>query len=48
MYSHLKEPSIPQAIVILGEYQYKAAHVSDQEINMVACIVELMSSCEFK
>ena len=48
MYSHLKESSIPQAIVILGEYQYKAAHVADQEINLVACIVELMSSCEFK
>ena len=48
MYSHLKESSIPQAIVILGEYLYKSAHVADQEINLVACIVELMSSCEFK
>jgi DNA polymerase III delta prime subunit len=43
----LSKPSIPQAILILGEYQYKAAFVADQEINMVACLVELMLSCEF-
>tara|TARA_S200002703_G_scaffold42303_1_gene36661 strand:- start:13346 stop:13711 length:366 start_codon:yes stop_codon:yes gene_type:complete len=48
LYTSLKDASIPQAIVIIGEYQYKAAHVADQEINMTACIVELMSSCEFK
>jgi len=43
----LTKQSIPQAIIVLGEYQYKAAFVADQEINMVACLVELMMSCEF-
>jgi replication factor C small subunit len=43
----LTKQSIPQAIIVIGEYQYKAAFVADQEINMVACLVELMMSCEF-
>jgi hypothetical protein len=40
--------SIPQAILILADYQYKSAFVADQEINLTACIVELMMECEFK
>lgn len=43
----LTKQSIPQAIIVLGEYQYKASFVADQEINMVACLIELMMSCEF-
>lgn len=41
-------PSIPQAVLILGEYQFKAAFVANQEINAVAACVELMSQCQFK
>jgi replication factor C small subunit len=48
VYDNLTPSSIPQAILILAEYQYKAAFVADQEINTAACIVELMMSCEFK
>mgnify|MGYP003665521626 CR=1 FL=1 len=48
MYDHLTSSSIPQAVLILAEYQYKSAFVADQEINLVACIVELMMGCEFK
>ena len=48
LYDHLKSSSIPQAVLILAEYQYKSAFVADQEINLVACIVELMMGCEFK
>jgi replication factor C small subunit len=33
--------------LIIAEYQYKAAFVADQEINLVACLVELMGECEF-
>jgi len=44
---NLTKQSVPQAIITLGEYQYKSAFVADQEINMVACMVELMMSCEF-
>ena len=48
LYEHLTPSSIPQAVLILAEYQYKSAFVADQEINLVACIVELMMGCEFK
>jgi len=48
LYDHLTPSSIPQAVLILAEYQYKSAFVADQEINLVACIVELMMGCEFK
>tara|TARA_R110002020_G_scaffold178105_1_gene370938 strand:- start:2556 stop:3485 length:930 start_codon:yes stop_codon:yes gene_type:complete len=46
--SCLEKSSVPEAILIIGEYQYKAAFVADQEINFVACIVELMMRCQFK
>ena len=48
LYEHISSSSIPQAVLILAEYQYKSAFVADQEINLVACIVELMMGCEFK
>ena len=48
LYENLTSSSIPQAVLILAEYQYKSAFVADQEINLVACIVELMMGCEFK
>jgi DNA polymerase III delta prime subunit len=44
----LEPQSIPQAILTIAEYQYKAAFVADQEINTMACLSELMVSCEFK
>jgi len=48
LYDYLTPSSIPQAVLILAEYQYKSAFVADQEINLVACIVELMMGCEYK
>ena len=48
LYEHMQSSSIPQAILILADYQHKAAFVADQEINLTACIVELMMECEFK
>ena len=48
LYNSLDTKSIPQAILILAGYQYKAAFVADQEINMVACLTEIMASCKFK
>jgi hypothetical protein len=47
MYDVLKPTSIPKAVLILADYQYKQAFVADQEINMVACLTELMVECEF-
>jgi len=48
MYDYLTPSSIPQAILVVAEYQYKAAFAANQEINMVACLIEIMMSCEFK
>jgi DNA polymerase III delta prime subunit len=45
---HFKPESIPQAVLILADYSYKAAFVSDVEINLVACLIELMVETEFK
>ena len=43
------EPStIPHAVLIIADYQYKSAFVADQEINMLACLTEIMSRGKFK
>lgn len=47
LYTVLKPPSIPQAILIIAEYQYKSAFAADQEINTMAMVVQLMMDCEF-
>ena len=47
LYSVVDKGSIPQAVLTIAEYQYKSAFVADQEINLVACLVELMAECEF-
>jgi DNA polymerase III delta prime subunit len=48
MYDFLKADSIPPAVLVLAKYQYQSAFVADQEINMMACLTELMVECEFK
>lgn len=48
LYDNMKPDSIPQAVIILAEYQYKAAFVADQEINLVACLTQIMVECEYK
>jgi len=48
LYTYLKPASIPEAVLIIGDYQYKAAFVADQEVNLVACCTELMMRCQFK
>jgi len=48
LYSELIEASIPPAILILADYQYKAAFVADIEINLVAALIQIMVECEFK
>jgi len=44
----LVSASIPAAVLILAKYQYQVAFVADQEINMLACLTEVMVECEFK
>ena len=48
LYDFMKPESIPNAVIILGDYQYKSAFVADQEINLLACLTEIMSECRFK
>lgn len=45
---YVNPQSIPQLILILGEYQYKQAFVADSEINMLACLIEIMADVDFK
>ena len=48
LYDFLDPKSIPEAVLIIGEYQYKSAFVVDHEINLVCFLTELMMRCEFK
>ena len=48
LYEFIDPSSIPHAVVALGEYQYKAAFVADLEINMMACLTEIMGRVKFK
>jgi DNA polymerase III delta prime subunit len=48
LYDYVDGGSIPHVVVILAEYQYKAAFVSDQEINLMACLTEIMGAAKFK
>ena len=48
LYDYMKPESIPNAVIVLGEYQYKSAFVADQEVNLLACLTEIMSQCKFK
>jgi DNA polymerase III delta prime subunit len=43
-----KTSSIPELVLIIGKYQYQGAFVSSHEINLAACMVEIMKECEFK
>ena len=48
LYTSLVPSSIPAAVLILAKYQYQIAFVADQEINMLACLTEIMVECEFR
>jgi DNA polymerase III delta prime subunit len=47
MYDKLNPQSIPQLVLILADYQYKNAFVADHELNVVACLTEIMANVEF-
>tara|TARA_B110000238_G_C16141007_1_gene446265 strand:- start:1852 stop:2790 length:939 start_codon:yes stop_codon:yes gene_type:complete len=40
--------SIPQLVLLLADYQYKNAFVADHELNVVACLTEVMANVEFQ
>ena len=45
---NVPDSSIPHCVLILGDYSYKSAFVADQEINLLACLTEMMTSVQFK
>ena len=47
MFKTIKKQSVPDAVLTIADYSYKSAFVADQEINMVACLTELMMKCDF-
>ena len=48
LFTTLVSSSIPAAVLIIAKYQYQVAFVADQEINLLACLTEIMVECEFK
>lgn len=48
MQDHVVPESIPQLVLILADYQYKNAFVADHELNLVACLTEVMANVEIK
>jgi hypothetical protein len=48
MYDYIDPKSIPQLVLILADYQYKNAFVADHELNLVACLTEIMAGVEIK
>ena len=48
LYESLVPSTIPAAVLIIAKYQYQIAFVADQEINLLACLTEIMVECEFK
>ena len=46
--SRLEPSSLPSAVIVIADYQYKSAFAMDAEINFVACLTELMKECKFK
>ena len=48
LYAALEPPSIPQVVLIIAKYQYQQAFVADSEINLLACLTEIMVEANFK
>ena len=48
LYASLVPSTIPAAVLIIAKYQYQIAFVADQEINLLACLTEIMVECEFR
>ena len=48
LYDYLDGSTIPHAVVIIADYSYKSAFVADQEINLLACMTEIMGQVKFK
>jgi len=45
---NVPDSAVPHCVLILGDYSYKSAFVADQEINLLACLTDMMTSVQFK
>ena len=48
MNDYIDPQSIPQTVLILADYQYKNSFVADHELNLVACVTEILAGVIFK
>ena len=48
LYTNVTPNTVPNLVLIIADYPYKSAFVADHEINMLACLTEIMSQVEFK
>jgi DNA polymerase III delta prime subunit len=48
MLTYVEPSSVPQVVLILADYSYKDSFVADHELNVVACMTEIMSQIKFK
>ena len=48
LYPEMEGGSVPQLVLHLAKYQYQSAFVPDQELNLTACMVEIMADCQLK
>ena len=48
LYEYMETSSIPAAVLVIGKYQYYSAFVADPEVNLLACLTEIMTQCQFK
>ena len=45
---YIEPNSIPSLVLLLADYQFKAAFVADHELNIMAALTEIMAQCKFK
>jgi DNA polymerase III delta prime subunit len=43
-----KVVQVPHLVLLIADYQYKSAFVADQEINLTACLVDIMANVDMK
>ena len=48
MYEYMEPSSVQAAVLVLGKYLYYSAFVADPEVNLLACLTEIMTECQFK
>ena len=48
LYDRIDSSTVPHLVLILADYSYKSAFVADQEINLLACMIEIMQQVKFK